>query len=315
MGLSWSSGVISLKLSIIIPTLNAEAYLPDLLEKLASQTVSDKEIIVIDSESDDRTIEIALSFDVNIQSIPKKEFNHGGTRNRAARSARGDYLVFLTQDALPVNDFLLEHLVAPFKMDSKIALSYGRQIAHDHSRDIEKFIRGFNYPETSRTRDKRDIESLGVKTFFCSNACATYRKDVFGQLRGFRDDTIMNEDMEFVYRAIMSGYKVHYAADAQILHSHDYTLMEQFRRYVDIGVFFANNKTLNCYAKNENEGIKYILQASRYLIDHKKIRELPYLFLDSVARLIGYRVGFRYRMFTPRMMRVLSMNKNYWVGP
>jgi len=301
-----------LKLSVIIPTLNAGKYLPDLLTKLFAQTIHDKEIIIIDSESDDRTIEIARSYNVRVQSVPRKEFNHGQTRNIAARDASGEFLVFLTQDALPVNNSLLENLMSPLEKDPEIAMSYGRQIAYDHSRTLEKFIRGFNYPDKSMTRGKKDIASLGVKTFFCSNACALYRKDIFWDLGGFRNDTIMNEDMDFVYRAVMSGYKVHYAADAQVLHSHDYTLLEQFRRYVDIGVFFANNKNITSSSRNENEGIRYILQASRYLIKNKELNELVYLFLDSFARFLGYRLGLHYRMFSPRTMCRISMNRNYW---
>ena len=303
---------MSLKLSVIIPTLNAEEYLPDLLERLSSQTVSDKEIIIIDSESDDRTVEIASSFNVRVQSIPRKDFNHGGSRNMAARTALGDFLVFLTQDVLPVDDFLLGNLLSPLKKDSEIAMSYGRQVAYEGSRAIEKFIRGFNYPEKSRTRDKKDIENLGVKTFFCSNACALYRKETFWELGGFSDDTIMNEDMEFVYRAVVSGHRVHYAADAQVLHSHDYTLLEQFRRYVDIGVFFANNKKLSSCVRNESEGMQYILQASRYLMKSKEYKELVYLCLDSFARFLGYRLGLHHMMFSPKVMRRISMNKNYW---
>ncbi len=306
-------GNIRLRLSVIIPTLNAEKYLPRLLEGLLSQTLTDKEIIVIDSESDDGTLEIAASRNVGIQSIPRKDFNHGGTRNRVAGSAVGKYLVFLTQDILPVDDCLLENLVTPLERDPEIVITYGRQVAYSHAYPIEKFIRTFNYPQASRTRDKNDIAGLGVKTFFCSNACAAYRSDIFRQLGGFRDDTIMNEDMEFVYRAVMSGYKVHYAADAQVWHSHNYTLLEQFRRYVDIGVFFSDNEQLAVFSRNEDEGKRYLLAAAGYLIKNKKSSELPHLFLDSVARFIGYRVGKNYRHLPGKVMRSMSMHRNYWL--
>jgi rhamnosyltransferase len=305
---------MSTRLSIIIPTLNAGEYLPNLLEKLFSQTIDDKEIIVIDSMSDDDTTEIARSFGVTVKPISRREFNHGRTRNVAADDASGEYLVFLTQDALPVDDHLLENLIAPLENDGQIAASYGRQIAYEHAYPIEKFIRGFNYPEESRTKEKSDIPVLGVKTFFCSNACAAYRSDVLRALGGFRGDTIMNEDMEYFYRAVMAGYKVHYAADAQVWHSHNYTLFEQFQRYVDIGVFFSNNPDLAAYSKNETEGIRYILAAARCLMDKNEPWQLPHLLLDSLARFLGYRVGKNYRLLPVKYMRYISMNKAYWLS-
>lgn len=306
-------GNMPLKLSVIIPTLNAEKYLPQLLERLSSQTLADREIIVIDSESDDGTAEILKSCNISVPTISRKDFNHGGTRNTASGNARGDYLVFLTQDALPVNDSLLENLVAPLERDPAIVMSYGRQVAYSNAYTIEKFIRTFNYPQTSRTRDKNDIPVLGVKTFFCSNACAAYRRDIFLQMGGFRDDTIMNEDMEFAYRAIMSGYKVHYAADAQVFHSHNYSLLEQFRRYVDIGVFFSDNRQLAAFARSEDEGKRYLLAAADYLLKNKKVFGLLHLLLDTVARFIGYRVGKSYRQLPKQIMKLISMHKNYWL--
>jgi len=247
-----------MSISVIIPTLNAGRYLPDQLSMLQSQKCKALEIIIIDSESTDATTKIAREAGCKVYNITRKDFNHGGTRNIAAGYAKGKYLVFLTQDALPVDTNLLHNLALPLEKDLNAAMGYGRQIAYGHARSIEKFVREFNYPPESYIKQKTDIDSLGVKTFFCSNACAIYNKQIFTELGGFREDTIMNEDMEFVFRAVMSDYKACYAADAAVWHSHDYTLSEQFKRYVDIGVFFANNPVLKSYSKNESEGLRYI---------------------------------------------------------
>ena len=124
----------------------------------------------------------------------------------------------------------------------------------------------------------------------------------------------MNEDMEYFYRAVMAGYKVHYAADARVWHSHNYTFFEQFRRYVDIGVFFSNNRDLAAYSRNETEGIRYILAAARYLIDKNEPWQLPHLLLDSIARFLGYRAGKNYRLLPVKYMEYISMNKAYWLS-
>ena len=306
--------VITVKISIIIPTLNAQRCLPDLLDSLSSQSIDNKEIIIIDSGSVDKTTKIALSYGAHVQSIEVGEFNHGRTRNIAAQKAKGKYLVFLTQDALPVNDRMLENLVTPLEKDNKIAVAYGRQIAYNDACTIEKIVRAFNYPESSITRDKYDIENLGVKTFFCSNACAIYRTGVFRQYKGFRDNTIMNEDMEFVYRVVMSGYRVQYAAGAVVWHSHDYTFFEQFKRYVDIGVFFAENRSLAACSDNESEGVKYIKHAMGRLYQDRQCAAFADLLIDSLARFLGYNVGVRYALLPARFMRYISMNRNYWAS-
>ena len=286
--------------------------MPGQLSMLQAQERKAQEIIVIDSESTDDTVKLACEAGCRVIPVPRKDFNHGGTRNIAAGYAKGRYLVFLTQDALPVDANLLNNLAMPLEKDRDIAMGYGRQIAYGHARSIEKFVREFNYPPESSIKQKTDIDRLGVKTFFCSNACAIYNKQIFTSLGGFRKDTIMNEDMEFVFRAVMNDYKACYAADAAVWHSHDYTLSEQFKRYVDIGVFFANNPVLKSYAKNESEGIRYISQAARYLIENGEYAGLIHLFLDSLARFVGYRMGYRFRKIPVSLLVKISMNRNYW---
>ena len=92
-----------MKISVIIPTYNAEDYLPSLLNKLQEQTVS-FELIIIDSSSADKTVEIAKQYTKDVMIIPSAAFDHGGTRTKAAKTASGDVIVFLTQDALPCDN-------------------------------------------------------------------------------------------------------------------------------------------------------------------------------------------------------------------
>ncbi|WP_256201267.1 glycosyltransferase family 2 protein [Thermoanaerobacter thermocopriae] len=117
-----------MKISVIIPTLNCENVIGLLLEKLWNQTMKPLEVIVIDSESDDKTREVARKGGANVIKIKRKDFNHGGTRNLAAEHSAGDILVFLTQDALPRNEYFLENLIKPLE-DPMIAASYvGRSL-------------------------------------------------------------------------------------------------------------------------------------------------------------------------------------------
>ena len=97
-----------MKVSVIIPTLNAEAWLDRLLDRLIRQTVA-AEILVIDSESDDATCRIAASHAprVRLLHVPRERFNHGGTRDFALRQSTGEYVLFLTQDALPADRYII----------------------------------------------------------------------------------------------------------------------------------------------------------------------------------------------------------------
>jgi rhamnosyltransferase len=301
-----------MKISVIIPTLNAEKKIIDLLNSLSNQSIKDLEIVIIDSGSVDKTKGIAAQKCDLFLEIKKEEFDHGGTRNFAANFAGSEYLVFLTQDALPVDNRTIGNLIKPMEDDAGIAVTYGRQTAYPSARPLEKFIREFNYPLKSMKKTRDDVASLGVKTFFCSNACAAYRKSVFTELGGFLSNTIMNEDMEFVHRAVMKGYSVFYAADATVYHSHDYSFSEQLKRYFDIGVFFADNPDIKAKSKNESEGFRYIVEACRFILGKKEYYELVYLVTDTLARLSGYRIGSRYRSLPAKVIKMLSMNKGYW---
>ena len=90
-------------------------------------------------------------------------------------------------------------------------------------------------------KSKEDIEKLGIKTFFCSDVCAAYKRDIFDRLGGYPDHAIFNEDMIYAHKAIMAGYSIAYAADACVYHSHNYTGVQQFHRNFDMGVSQADH--------------------------------------------------------------------------
>lgn len=95
---------------------------------------------------------------------------------------------------MPVNEYLVEELVKAFD-NEKIAAAYARQLPNSKCNVIERYTRAFNYPEQSRIKSLKDLETLGIKTYFCSDVCAAYRKSVYESLGGFEEKTIFNEDM------------------------------------------------------------------------------------------------------------------------
>ena len=173
-----------MKISIIIPTLNAESYIQRLIEKLEYQSIKPSEILIIDSSSEDKTEEICKLYDiVKFIKINKDEFDHGGTRNKAAAEAKGDILVFMTQDAEPEDERYIENLIKKIGKDDIVA-SYGRQIAREEATILEKFAREFNYPDFDLLKSSSDIKKLGIKTFFMTNVCSAFITDEFWKING-----------------------------------------------------------------------------------------------------------------------------------
>jgi rhamnosyltransferase len=279
-----------MKLSVIIPTLNAGTEIRGLLKRLRSQTVPPIEIIVIDSSSKDNTVSIAEEFGARISVIPKKLFNHGSTRNCAAREASGDVLVFMTQDALPADNQLLYHLSRPLEQ-AHIAAAFARHIPKTDASLLEQFSREFNYPEQSSVKGLDDVKVHGIKTFFFSNVCSAIKKELFVKAGMFPDGIRANEDMIISAKLMVNGYKTAYVPEAKIFHSHNFTLLKQCLRYYTIGSSLRNNRWILDYAKAESEGAQFLKEQLLFVIKNKKISVIPYIFLETMAKYIGFRIG------------------------
>ena len=282
-----------MKLSVIIPTLNAEKELPALLEALGRQTVQPEEILVIDSESADRTAEIARSFDrVRFMTVRRKDFDHGRTRDEALRQSAGDVVVFLTQDAVPADEQCLANLIRPLREDG-VAVSAGRQLPRADATPMERLVRSFNYPETSHIRSEADVQKMGIKTFFCSDVCAAYNRKIYEELGGFVYPLKTNEDMFFAAQAIRGGYRVAYAAEARVLHSHNFSLKEQYERNRIQGYEIERHRPLLGNVSQASEGFRLARFVSCGLLKRGRVLSFARFGLDCFARLFGSRAGRR----------------------
>lgn len=113
----------------------------------------------------------------------------------------------MTDDALPADQYLLENLVRGLTEKESTAVAYGRQLPDRDCGIIERYTRAFNYPEESRLKTREDLPELGIKTYFCSNVCAAYKRSVYLELGGFTKKTIFNEDMIFAAGAMERGIR------------------------------------------------------------------------------------------------------------
>ena len=305
------------KADIIIPVYKPDGKFLTLIEKLGKQSVLPNRIIIMNTEQKyyDRLI-YGTSFqkehrDMVVKHLSRREFDHGRTRNRGVQYSDTDFFIMMTQDAVPADEYLVERLLEQLGNEN-VAVAYARQLADGDSSEIEKYTRNFNYLEQSKIKTKADLETLGIKTFFCSNVCAAYNRKIFDELGGFVKHTIFNEDMIYAARAVEAGYGIAYTAEARVVHSHDYSNREQFQRNFDLGVSQAQHPEVFAAYPSESEGIRLVRQLIRHLRESGHRSQIPHVMMQSGARYIGYQLGRHYRALPDKMVVRMSNNKEYW---
>mgnify|MGYP005849079665 CR=1 FL=1 len=299
------------KFSIVVPTYNAEKYLRKQLE-LLSELSQDAELIVFDSFSSDESFHIANKFADRVFVIPSAEFDHGGTRSKAKDFGSGEIVVFLTQDALPLFSHSLKSLVSVFE-DESIGAAYGRQLPYPETSLFGKHLREFNYTNQSYVRSIDDKEQFGIKTAFLSNSFAAYRRSAMDKIGWFKDDLILGEDTYAGGKLLEAGYNLAYVADAQVYHSHSYTVWEEFKRYFDIGVFHQMESwILEEFGKPEGEGMRYIKSELKYLLNHNAYHLLLEFFVRNAMKFLGYKLGKHYKSLPKRLIKKFSMHHRWW---
>lgn len=303
-------------ISIIIPTYNAAKCLPPLLESLEAQTIKEYELIVVDSSSEDNTVDIARSHNANVIIIQRSDFRHGATRTLATQEARGDIIIYVTQDVQLCDEHAIENIIKPFSEDGQITAVFGRQLPYPDASVFAQHLRLFNYPDTSYVRKLSDREQYGIKTVFFSNSFSAYRKPTLQEIEYFRNKVIFGEDTCAVADMLLKGHKIAYAADARVFHSHNYTICGDFRRYFDIGVFHRNERwLLREFGKAEDQGAKYAKSELAFLVKRKRIELLPQFVLRVLAKYIGYKMGRLYIYLPEGINRRFSLNPAWWNRP
>lgn len=301
----------ALLVSVIIPTLNAEGHLPRIIESLRSQSVSEVEILVIDSSSDDQTAEIAERAGIRWKSLPRELFNHGKVRNMAADLARGNVLVFLSQDATPKDPTFLAEITRPI-VEGRAVAAAARQIPYPGASPLEAYARLMNYPEESHIRTLADVPEMGVMAYFFSNAASAVRKDALEAIGGFSEAVVVNEDMKLCADLLHAGYAVAYQAEAQVYHSHAFNLGEQFSRYFDIGLFFNQQGEAIGVQSPTGRGRTFAFGQIRYLIDQGEWKWIPASMIESLAKYTGFQIGVRGRLLPGWISRRFSRQKYFW---
>ncbi len=306
-----------MKIDVIIPVYKPGGELFRLLDMLESQSVPVAHIILMNTERKyyeklAGTVSMEERYpNLKVYHLTRQEFDHGGTRRLGVEKSDADIFIMMTQDAMPVDDRLVEHLTRNLK--DKVAVAFARQLPGVDSSVLEGISRFFNYPDRSMVKAKGDLQEMGIKTFFCSNVCAAYRRDIYEETGGFVRRTIFNEDMIYAAGIVKAGFRIAYEAEAQVVHAHNYTNVQQLKRNFDLGVSQADHPEVFAGMSSESEGKKYVFAACSYLAKERQIYKLPGFFIQCGFKYTGYLLGKHYKKLPKRWVRKLTSNEEYWM--
>ena len=298
---------------VIIPAYHPGKEFATLIKRLEKQSVPIHRIIVMNTEESMWNKEWEKLSDVmEIHHLAKSEFDHGGTRAQAAELSDADVMIFMTQDAMPADRELLAELLKALEQDENIAAAYARQLPNAECSFVERYTRAFNYPDRSIVKTKKDMDQYGIKTFFCSNVCAAYKKDNYQKQGGFVRRTIFNEDMIYAGGLIQAGYGIAYAAEAKVIHSHNYNCMQQFHRNFDLGVSQAEHPEIFEGVPSEGEGMRLVKKTLSHLVRSEKIWLIPGFVMQCAGKYAGYLAGKNFRRLPKKFVLWCTMSPNYW---
>ena len=208
------------KISVVIRTYNEQKHIRDVLESLKSQTYTNYEVIILDSESSDQTLKIASEYDVRIEHIKKKDFNYSYASNKCVEYATGDIVCFLSGHSVPVKNTYLQDTNDIYK-NEKIGACYGDVIALPDGSLTEKGFNRLGYIKNKIKGYKNEIKletEIHPGIFSCSNASA--RRELLLRHPFAEELGRGGEDIEVAYRIIQEGYYIACVPDLLVMHSH-----------------------------------------------------------------------------------------------
>lgn len=259
--------------SIVVRCYNEEKRIGQLLEGLFAQRGVTYEVIIVDSGSTDKTLEICQQFPTRIVSIPKSEFSFGRALNTGCGIANGNFLVFISAHCYPLKTTWLSELLSPLRSD-KVALSYGKQRGGHENKFSEFQIFASAFPESSNPRQV---------TPFCNNANSAIPKRLWLETP-FDEELTGLEDLDWANKMIKRGFYLSYISAAEIVHIHEENLRQIYLRYLREGIAF--HRIFPEHKFTITDFIYFFIKNSLYDL---KTTKTPRMFLKNLAPIIAFR--------------------------
>ncbi len=299
--------------TVVVPTFNGGKLWEEAAHRLAEQLPATFRVKVIDSSSVDNSREVASGLCFEVDQIDQKDFDHGGTRSYSLEDIDTEFVVFLTQDALLEGREAVSNLLSVFAIESDIVCAYGRQLPHVDANPLAQHARYNSYRSNGYITSLDNDYPVGFRKTFMSNSFAAYRVDFLRSIGGFPKHLILGEDAYVAAKALLADKKVAYVADAEVRHSHNYSIIEEFQRYFDIGVFHSTHSwMIKELGSVEGEGVKFALGQLKFILRKKHYRWLIVSIFTSFAKFIGYKIGKNHQRLGLSLSKRLSMYKSYW---
>ena len=294
--------------SIIILTKNAGNNFKRTLDNVFSQKYKNFEVIIIDSSSSDNTLDIAKKYSTKIIKIKAEDFGHGKTRNIGVKLAKGKYIIFLTQDAVPKNDIWISELIKPLR-DKNIAGVYSRQIPRENEKIIDRFFYLSLYSDKSKIWNWNNF-TQGDNIF--SDVSSAIKRDFLLKFP-FSNTIILAEDYEWAQKILKQRYNIMYNSKSEVIHSHSYNLINLSKRNFDIGVSYrtiysSKEKQVGFFKK----GMKILSNEMKYLIKNRKAYLMPYAILKDATKYVAIIMGKNSNHMPNCVNRRLSNYPRYW---
>jgi rhamnosyltransferase len=295
-----------------MPTRNAGPRFKDALDAIRRQrTEHSFELVIVDSGSQDETVRLANEAGAIVHSIEPAEFGHGRTRNMLASLARGQWLVFLTQDAVPAGELWLSRLIAGLQ-EPQVAACFGRQLPRADASLLQVHHLAWWYPDRPARWSMEKSVDARINRLFYSHVNSACKREVWEAIR-FDERLVMSEDQEWSRRVLLAGWEIAYEPSAVVIHSHDHGLRQAFRRHFDSGASLAMITT-----DTERDwfrlGLGYLGSELGFLWSRRALRLLPYAFVFEAARYSGFRLGRQHHRLPRSVKMRLGEHKAIWAA-
>jgi rhamnosyltransferase len=300
-------------ISVVIPTKDGGADLARCLDAIARQQVaSEVEVVVVDSASTDGSALRARRLGARVHEISADEFHHGRTRNLGAGLARGEILVFTSQDAVAADERWLARLTSPLA-DPEVAGVYGRQLPHADASPPERYFLDFLYGPEPRVQRLAGGDDPTFEATLFSNVNSAMRRHMWAEYP-FDERIIMSEDQEWSRRVLRAGYGLVYEPAAAVHHSHAYSLASAFRRFFDSGVSAERSYVDGSQSGTalRRAGVRYAQGELSWLWTTGQRRWIPYTAVYELAKFAGLQLGRRHALLPVRLKAHLSASRTYW---